>query len=231
MKTISTLTTAALFLSILAGCGTAPVHDPEPVIVPSRTPEEANANIVRAATEKDAVEDKFYAQQIACYKRFFVNNCLDAAKEQRRLALQTTTARDNEAQHYLRQHALDERDAEIAKNEKDFAEKEAKLAVMPPRQPKEVSEVPPPKPSTVPQRKARQAAREQADAARVAAEAPKRAASVADLAQRQADAAQRQKDVAKRKADRAAEQAKKAAEKARADADAAAAAAAAAQKK
>lgn len=223
MKTISTLTTAALFLSILAGCGTAPVRDPEPVIAPSRTPEEANANIVRAATEKDAVEDKFYAQQIACYKRFFVNNCLDAAKEQRRLALQTTTARDNEAQHYLRQHALDERDAEIAKNEKDFAEKEAKLAVMPPRQPKEVSDVPPPKPATVPQRKARQAAREQADAARVAAEAPKRAASVADLAQRKADAAQREKDVAKRKADRAAEQAKKAAEKARADADAAAA--------
>lgn len=231
MKTISTLSTAALFLSILAGCGTAPVRDPEPVIAPSRTPEEANANIVRAATEKDAVEDKFYAQQIACYKRFFVNNCLDAAKDQRRLALQTTTARDNEAQHYLRQHALDDRDAEIAKNEKDFAEKEAKLAVMPPRQPKEVSEVPPPKPATVPQRKARQAAREQADAARVAAEAPKRAASVADLAQRQADAAQREKDVAKRKADRAAEQAKKAAEKAKADADAAAAAAAAAQKK
>jgi len=227
MKTTPLLVVAAL---LLAACGTAPVVDPDPIVTPSRTVEQANLNIVGAAAEEERIEDRFYDRQIACYKRFFVNNCLDAAKEERRRALTVTTARDNEAQHFLRQHALDERDAEIAKNEKDFAEKEAKLAVMPPREPKTVTAVPPPKPSTVPERKARQAAREASDAARTQAEAGKRAASVADAAQRQADAAQRQKDVVKRKADRAAEQAKKAAEKAKADADAAAAAAAAAKK-
>ena len=225
--------TLPLFLAafLLIACGTAPVVDPQPIVPASGTPEQANRNIVAASTEKERVEDLYYTRQIACYKRFFVNNCLDAAKEERRTALIRTRAIDNEAQHYLRQHALDERDAEIARNEKEFAEKEAKLAVMPPREPKTVSEVPPPKPATVPQRKARQAAREAADAAKFQAEAGKRAASVADAAQRQADAAQRQKDVAKRKAERAADVARRAAEKAKADADAAAAAAAAAAKK
>lgn len=231
MKTTPTRITAALLLALLAGCAGAPVTDPDPILAPSRTVAQANASIVDAAAEETRIEDEYYAQQLVCYKRFFVNNCLDAAKETRRRGLIVTTARDNEAQHFLRQHALDERDAEIAKNEKDFAEKEAKLAVMPPREPKAVAPTPPPKPSTVAQRQARQAARERDDAAKTQAEAGKRAASVADLAKRQADAAQRQKDVAQRKAERAADQAKKAAEKARADADAAAAAAVAAQKK
>jgi hypothetical protein len=228
MKITTSLLIAAL---ILAGCGTAPVVDPDPIVAPSRSVEQANANIVAAAAEEERIEDRYYAEQVVCYKRFFVNNCLDAAKEERRLGLAGTTARDNEAQHYLRQNALDVRDAEIAKNEKDAAEREAKLALEPPRAPKVVTPAPPPKPRTVPDRKARQAARERDDAAKTQAEAGKRAANVAEAAQRREDAVQRQNDAAKRKADRAADQAKRAADKAKADADAAAAAAAAAAKK
>lgn len=215
--------TASIFIAalLLAGCGTAPVADPEPVIPPSRTVEEANAHIVAAAAEEARIDDEYLAQELICYKWFFVNNCLDEAKEVRRIGLIGTTARDNEAQHFLRQNALDVRDAEIAKSEADFAAKEANLAVMPPRTPPVVTPMPPAKPSSVPQRKARQAQKEREAAARAEADAPKRAASVADFEKRKADAAERQKIVAQRKADRAAEQAKKAADKAAADAAAA----------
>jgi len=217
------LTIPLIFLALLAaGCGTAPVTDPEPVIVPSRTVEQANAHIVEAATEEARIENEYLAQQLVCYKRFFVNNCLDQAREERRIALNGTTAKDNEAQHFLRQNALDVRDAEIAKAEAEFAAKEANMAVMPPREPREVTPAPAPRPRSVPQRKARQAEREQAAAARQQADAGKRAASVADFEKRKADAAQRQKDVAVRKADRAADQARKAADKSAADAAAAA---------
>lgn len=217
------LTTSLIVLAVFAaGCGTAPVSDPEPIIGPSRTVEQAKAHITEAATEEARIENEYLAQQLVCYKRFFVNDCLDAAKEERRIALNVTTAKDNEAQHFLRQNALDVRDAEIAKAEADFAAKDANMAIMPPREPRTVTAPPPPKPSTVPQRRARQAEREQAAAARTQAEAGKRAASVADFEKRKAESAQRQKDVATRKAERAADQTKKAAEKAAAEAAAAA---------
>lgn len=224
MKLKTSLIISAL---LLAGCGTAPLADPDPIVTPSRTVEQANANIVAAAAEEQRIEDEYLSQELICYKRFFVNDCLDDAKEVRRMGLMGTSARDNEAQHFLRQNALDVRDADIAKNEAEFAAKEAKLAVMPPREPKVVTAVPPAKPSTLAQRRARQVAREQAAVARDQANAGNRAASVADRAQRQADSEQRQKDVAQRKADREAERARKAAQKA---ADAAAVAADAAKK-
>lgn len=224
-----TLFIAAAF--VLAGCGTPPVLDTEPLITPSTTVEQANARIAAAAAEQARIENEYAAQELVCYKRFFVNDCLDLAKEQRRVALIGTTARDNEAQHFLRKHALEVRDAEIAKAEADFNAKEAGIAVMPPREPRAVTPLPPAKPSTAAQRKARQAARQQEAAARAQADAPKRAANVAEAAKRKADAAERQKVVAQRLADRQADQARKAAEKAAADAADAAAAAAAAAKK
>jgi colicin import membrane protein len=199
---------------LLAGCGTAPVLDPEPAITPSRSVEQANARIVAAAAAEVRIENAYLAQEVVCYKRFFVNDCLDDAKEVRRLALAVTNVQDNEAQHFLRQNALDVRDAEIARNEAEFAAKEANLALMPPREPKAVTAVPPPKPSSLAARKAKQAARAQAAAARAEAEAPKRAAGAAELEQRKADSAARQKVVAQRKAERAADNARKAAEKA-----------------
>ena len=232
MKLITSLSATLTALAFFAaGCGTAPVADPEPVIAPSRTVAEANAHIVEAATEKTRIENEYLAQEQVCYKRFFTNNCLDLANEERRVALGGQKAKDNEAQHFLRQNALDVRDAEIAKNEAEFAQKEADLAVMPPRVPSVVKPLPPAKPSTLAQRKARQAAREQAAAAKEAANAGKRAAKVDAFEKRQAMAAQRQKDVAQRQAERA----KKAADRAAADAataaDAAKAAAAAASTK
>ena len=65
---------------LLAACGTAPVADSEPVITPSRTVAQANASIVAAAAEKARIENEFLAQEVVCYKRFFVNNCLDEAR-------------------------------------------------------------------------------------------------------------------------------------------------------
>jgi colicin import membrane protein len=224
MKLMTSLLLTAL---LAAGCGTAPVADPDPVIVPSRTVAEANAHIVEAAAEKKRIEDEYLAQEIVCYKRFFVNDCLDAANEERRVASAAQTLKDNEAQHFLRQHALDVRDAEIARNEAEFAAKEADLAIMPPRQAPKVTPVPPPKPSTLAARRAKQAAREQAAAAREAANAGKRADKVAAQEKRRAQSEQRQKDVAQRKAERA----KKQADKAASDAAASAAAAADAAKR
>lgn len=225
MKRITTrITTFFAAAVVLAGCGTAPVLDTEPLITPSANVEQANARIAAAAAEQTRIENEYAAQELVCYKRFFVNDCLDLAKEERRVALSGTTARDNEAQHFLRKHALEVRDAEIAKAEADFKEKEAGIAVMPPRAPRAVTSLPPAKPSTAAQRKARQAAREQEAAARAQADAPKRAANVADAVKRKADAEERQKAVAQRLADRKADQAKKAADKAAADAADAAAA-------
>ena len=219
MKLITSLSaTLAALAFFAAGCGTAPVADPEPVIIPSRTVAEANAHIVEAAREKTRIENEYLAQEQVCYKRFFTNNCLDLANEERRVALGGQKAKDNEAQHFLRQNALDVRDAEIAKNEAEFAAKEANLAVMPPRAPHVVTPVPPPKPSNVAERKARQAARVQAAAAREQAEAGKRAAKVEAFEKRKVDVAQRQKEVAQRQAERA----KKAADRAASDAAAAA---------
>jgi colicin import membrane protein len=219
MKLITSLLLTAF---LAAGCGTAPVADPEPVVTPSRTVAEANAHIVEAAREQKRIEDEYLAQELVCYKRFFVNNCFDDANEQRRVASAVQTLKDNEAQHFLRQHALDVRDAEIAQNEAEFAAKEADLAVMPPREAKKVTAVPPAKPSTLAQRREKQAAREQAAAAREAANAGKRADKVAAQEKRRAQSEQRQKEVAQRKAERARKQADKAASDAAASAAAAA---------
>jgi colicin import membrane protein len=221
MKLTPSLILIALFS---AACGTAPVADPEPTVVPSRSVAQANTHIVEAAAEKARIEAEFRAQEQICYKRFFTNNCLDLANEERRIALAGVKARDNEAQHFLRQNALDVRDAEIAQNEAEFAKKEADLAVMPPRVAPQVKPLPPPKPSTIAARKARQAEREQAAVAREAANAGKRADKVAAFEKRQADAARRQQEVTQRQAARA----KKAADKAASDAAAAATAATAA---
>lgn len=216
------LTTSLILIALVsAACGTAPVADPEPTVVPSRSVADANTHIVEAAAEKVRIESEFRAQEQICYKRFFTNNCLDLANEERRIALAGVKARDNEAQHFLRQNALDVRDAEIAQNEAEFAKKEADLAVMPPRVAPVVKPLPPPKPSTLAERRARQAAREQKAVARDAANAGKRANKVAAFDKRQADAVQRQKAVTQRQAERA----KKAADKAASDAAAAAEAA------
>ncbi|HWW07677.1 hypothetical protein [Collimonas sp.] len=72
--------------------------------------ETANRALADVADAKAEVEARDLEQRRACYQKFFVNNCLDAAKEQRRQAMKTIRPVDITANAFLRKDRADERD-------------------------------------------------------------------------------------------------------------------------
>ncbi|WP_211451178.1 hypothetical protein [Collimonas antrihumi] len=97
--------------------------------------ETANRALTDVANAKAEVEARDLEQRRACYAKFFVNNCLDTAKEQRRLAMKAIRPIDITANAFLRKDRADERDkalevhnagqpAEAAQKAQDQKEKE-----------------------------------------------------------------------------------------------------------
>jgi hypothetical protein len=200
----------AVLLGACAGTGTAPREVAAP---PVTSTAQADQQLALVARERAAIEARYAETERVCYIKFFVNNCLDEAKERRRSALAAQRAIEVQAEHFKRQAIVDERDRQMAEAEKRFQEQEARMAQeAAARPPRDVTPEPPPKPSTVTDRKAEHNARVRAQAKQDAQEADKRAQNVRDFEARKAESEERQRRVAERKAEKA-EKAAKAAPK------------------
>jgi colicin import membrane protein len=176
-----------------------------PVVPKSTSVQEATLKLQQVAAMRAAIEAEYASSEQVCYTKFFVNNCLDDAKEKRRSALAVQNAIEDEAQYYRRKADVDERDREVARAVKQFADDEARAAAMPPPPPREVKTAPVVAPkATLSARKADQDAKEARLAAQEQAEAPRRAASVKAFEQRKRDAEKRQREVAEKLAKKAA---------------------------
>lgn len=195
-----------LALAFLSGC-TSYLRAPAdtPVIAPPDSVAAADVALARAQRDRAAIEAAYAESEARCYERFFVNRCLDAAKETRRQGLVVVRAIEVEMERYKRQAAVDERDRKVAQAEAEFAAEEAARAAEPAPPPRAE---PAPLPERAPgislaERRARQAAKMKAIAERDKAEAPKRAAKAAEFERKQQESARRQAEIAAKKAEKA----------------------------
>jgi hypothetical protein len=177
--------------------------------------EQADAALVKVAKDRAAVHEQFAASERECSTKFFVNNCLDKAKEKRRAALATLRATEVEANHFKRADSVAKRDADLAERARKDADEAALRAAQPPKPPhEEKAEPPAPTGPRVADREAAYEARMKRIEQQQAAEAGKRAANVAAFEQKKAESERRQAEVARKKAENEA----KAKRKAQADA-------------
>lgn len=204
----------------------------EPAVPLTHSVEQADARLAEVAAARDKVNREFAADEQVCNGKFFVNHCLDQAKEKRRLALAGLRAVEVEANRYKRQAAVDKRDAELAERMKKDEEEDARRSAAPQKPHAEHAATgPTAKPGlSQEQRQAEHDAKERRRQAQEAADAPKRAENVEAFEKKQVESEHRRTRVAERMAERAEKNRKKAeAAAARAEAAAAAAKAAAAK--
>lgn len=207
---------ACAVLALLAACGSAPVVPQDPPVPPVASVVQADQQLAAVARERAAIEARFAERERVCYAKFFVNRCLDEAKERHRNALAAQRAIEIQAERFKRQAVVDERDRQMALAEKRYQEEEARLAAQPPKPAPEVKPEPPARAPQAPARIAERNARLKAVQQQEARDADKRAQNVRDYEARKADAQERQQRVAQRKAEKAAKEAKEAADKAKA---------------
>lgn len=194
--------------ALAAELGQDPIGaSPVPV---SHSVEQADATLAEVERDRAAVHARFAAAEQVCYTRFFVNRCLDQAKEERRAALASLRTVEVEASHFKREHAVALRDAELAERLRKDQEEQARRAELPRKAPVALDDAvrPPPAGPTPEQRQAEHDARVRRQQAEEAAGAGQRAANVAAFEQKRRDAAQRQADVAAKKAAKAAKAAR-----------------------
>ena len=196
--------------ALLAACASHDVAPHEVPAPPVTSVAQADQQLAAVARERAAIEARFAERERVCYDKFFVNNCLDEAKERRRNALAAQRAIEVQAERFKRQVVVEERDRNLAEADRRFKEQEARLATEPPKQAPEPAPVPPPRKPTVPERVAQRDARVRAQQQKDAAEAGKRAQNVRDYEARKAQSEERQRKVAERKAEKAAKEAKEA---------------------
>jgi hypothetical protein len=176
-----------------------------PVVPLAQSVAQADNTLEEVKRDRAAIEARYAAAEQVCYAKFFVNNCLDKAKEERRSKLAVLNALENDAQYFKRKASVDQRDRELAQAEKEFAIEEAKRAaeVTPPRP--QVKPLPPPRGNPA-ARQAAQKEREAKQAAQDQARDSERAGKIAAFEKKQADAKERQKRVAEKVAAKAAKQ-------------------------
>jgi hypothetical protein len=205
---------ALLVAGLLAACGSERLlPDTVPVVAPTTSVAQADERLAAVAAERAAIEARHAEREVVCYNKFFVNNCLEEAKERRRLGLATQRAIEIEAEYFKRKNKVDERDKAIAEADAKFQAEEAAGAAQPSAPPKTIGPARPPRPSTVPGRIAKRDARAAQEAAAEPANAAARAAKAAAFEERKRKSEERQREVAKRKADNAAKRAAEQAEK------------------
>jgi hypothetical protein len=207
---------AACLALLLAGCGTAPPVGPVLPAVPKvGSTKEADAVLADVNKARAAIEQRYAAEERICYQKFFVNTCLDKAKEVRRAALAYEQARQVDAEHFIRADRAAKRDAELAAAQKTFAEEEARVAAenLVPAAPREVPPLPPPRPPR--DRPAERAARVARQAEQDRAAEAQSAANVAEFARRKGESEERQRRVTERVAERNAKNARAAEAKAK----------------
>jgi hypothetical protein len=201
---------AALTAALLAACAGPDVVPHEVPPPPVTSVAQADRQLASVARERVAIEARFAERERVCYDKFFVNSCLDEAKERRRSALAAQRAIEVQADRFKRQAIVEERDRNVAEAERRFHEEEARLAAEPPKPTPEPEPAPPPRKPAAPARIAERDARLRAARQAEAADAGKRAQNVREFEARKAESAARQRKVAQRKAERAAKAAKEA---------------------
>ena len=207
---------AAAFTLLLAACSTTQPAAPEVPPPASTSTAQAEQRLAAVAIERAAIEARYADREFVCYDKFFVNRCLDEAREVRRAALVTQRAIEIDASLYLRRLKVEERDRAIAEADAAYAKEEAALAANPPPV-KDAAEIALPAPRARPgeSRVVRNQQRAQENAANAGQEAAERAANVAAFEERRRKSEERQKEVARRVAEREAKTAQRAAEEAK----------------
>jgi colicin import membrane protein len=190
---IRTLALALALGAGLFGCAAQELAQ-EPAPVPaSSSVQEADAKLAEAAILRASVETRFSEREQVCYTKFFVNHCLDKAREERRAALFGLRPIEIEASRFKRAHAVEQRDLALAADN-------AKTA--PPVAPAQKAESAPPAAPKLRAPRQPQPVAVNDDA--------KRAANVAAYEKRRKASLQRQREIAVKQAEReAAEAAKK----------------------
>ncbi|XLZ70444.1 hypothetical protein ABT364_00325 [Massilia sp. SR12] len=168
-----------------------------PRIPQTHSVEQADARLAQVKLDREAVEAEYAANEQRCGEKFFVNACLDQAKEQRRLRLAELRSVEVEASQYKRRLAVALRDRDLEdRAQKDTAEAAYNAAHPKPAKPDPDSKAAP-KPAAVSlaQRQAEHEARERARAAKAAQEAPQRAAKAESFERKKAAAEKRQAEI------------------------------------
>ncbi|WP_317201523.1 hypothetical protein [Janthinobacterium sp.] len=218
---------STLALGLALGCAALPAGAQElgqavigaPIVPPTHSLEQADAKLADVAKRRAAAEARFAYREGICYTQFFVNRCLDKAKDERRAVLVELRGIEGEANHFKRATAVAQRDAALAETQQSAQALAATRAAAPPKHlPQPYAAVAPAVGKSTAQRQADYEAKAKKQAERDSAEAGQRAANVAAFAARQRESAQRQQRVL----DKQAEKDAKAAAKAREDAAAAA---------
>ena len=193
-------------LSSLGACTTVLLPpNVVPVVAPSTSSAQASRRLEEVARERAAAEAEYAASEQVCYGKFFVNNCLDAAKEKRRSRLAVLRAVEVEAERYKRQATVDQRDREVAQAIKEFEIGEARMAAQPAPAPRVVPERVAPAPKALlKDRSGEHAAREAERVAHDRAEAPRRAANAKAYEARRLKAEQRKREIEAKLAEKAA---------------------------
>ena len=204
VRAASALLPALLLTALLSACA-----GPEPVArdvppPPVTSVAQADQQLAAVVRERAAIEARFAERERVCYDKFFVNRCLDDAKEHRRTALAAQRAIEVQAERFKRQAIADERDRNVAEAERRFEEQDARMAAEPPKPAPTPVPVPPPRKPVAPGRIAERDARLRTAQQQEAADAGKRAQNVRDYEARKAEAEERQRKVAQRKAEKAA---------------------------
>lgn len=204
MKTAPIL--ALLALALLSGCssvlrGPADSYD----VPPPANVAEADAALAKAQADRIALEAEFATSEARCYERFFVNRCLDEAREKRRQGLVVVRAIEVAMERYRRQAAVDQRDLELAQAEAGFQAEEAAraAAARPPRTAEPAPAQPAPSGISLAERRARHAAKMRQIAEKEKADAPKRAAKAAAYQRKKEKSERRQAEIAAKQAEKA----------------------------
>jgi colicin import membrane protein len=195
-----------LALAGLGGCTTVLLPpNVEPVVAPSTSVAQAARRLDEVKRERAAAEAAYGASEQLCYAKFFVNNCLDTAKEKRRSRLAVLRAIEVEAEYYKRKAAVDQRDRDVAQAIKDFESGEARMAAQPaPVARPEVERTAPAPRAAMKER----ISKADEHAAQQRAQAPQRAANAQAFAERKRKSEERQRKIAEKKAEKAAKAAK-----------------------
>ncbi|MRX07483.1 hypothetical protein GJ697_06525 [Pseudoduganella sp. FT25W] len=182
-----------------------------------QTVAQADAALVKVAQDRAVINDEYAASERECSTKFFVNNCLDKAKEKRRVALADARTREVDAQHFKRADSVARRDADLAERARKDADEAELRAAQPPKPAKTEHEEPKPASGVrVVDREAQHDAKVQRQEREDAANAAKRAANVEAFERKKAESVHRQAEVARKKAENDAK-AKQAAERAEAE--------------
>lgn len=171
---------------------------------------QADARLAEVASARAQAQAQFAVHEEICYTKFFVNHCLDHAREERRMALSSLRAIEIEARYFKRLDAADKRDLALAERNAEAdadidadavaaAAKAAPCAVVPAK----AAAAPLAKALDPARRPSEHQAKEARQQAQQSEGAGQRAANVAAYDEKQRASEQRQREIAAKLADRA----------------------------